>query len=104
MDILGDKAWSTVIERFWKHVVIPEDDEECWIWQSSISNSYGWMYLYEGKFTYAHRISWTIHFGSIPENYTIDHICEVKRTVEQRWSLRKKKSPWWGLTYPNPGV
>ena len=58
----------------------------CWIWTAGISN---WGY---GRFYYrvergrwlnlrAHRVSWVIHFGQVPDDFLVLHRCDVRRCV-----------------------
>lgn len=69
--------------RFWKRVDRVEGD--CWLWTGGQSvNGYGSCldYLAETpRTTYAHRLSWRIHRGEIPEGLQIDHLCRNKLCV-----------------------
>lgn len=60
-------------ERFWSKV---DKSGECWVWAGAKPTNYG-------KFdkTPAHRLSWEMHNGPIPEGMYIDHICHTKRCV-----------------------
>jgi hypothetical protein len=54
-------------ERFWAKV---NKTDGCWLW-TGMKNDYGYGRLFTGtqkrpKPIYAHRLSWTIHFGPIP--------------------------------------
>ena len=52
-------------------------DGECWRWTGSISpNGYGRFNL-----IYAHRRSYELHVGPIPEGLTIDHLCRHRWCV-----------------------
>lgn len=58
--------------------------EGCWIWHAS-TNGKGYGHLgYEGKHWLAHRLSYTLHKGSIPEGMTIDHLCNQPRCVNPK--------------------
>lgn len=60
-------------ERFWGNV---EKTESCWLWKGSfVRKGYGSLF-YKGKQTRAHRISWMIHFGNIPEGLHVCHSCD----------------------------
>ncbi len=53
-------------------------DDGCWIWKASCyRNGYGQFY-YEGRLQPAHRVSWQLYRGPIPESLTIDHLCRTK--------------------------
>ena len=53
----------------------------CWLWQNaSTPPGYGVFYLW-GKQTYAHRASYELHVGPIPEGLVIDHLCRNRRCV-----------------------
>ncbi len=52
---------------------------ECWDWEGSVdSKGYGQLQLdhITRKKTGAHRVSWTIHFGEIPEGFVVRHKCD----------------------------
>lgn len=53
----------------------------CWIWQSSkYQSGYGWLKVF-GKVVSAHRFSYELHKGPIPEGMHILHSCDVKACV-----------------------
>ena len=61
--------------RFWNHIEIPEDYETgCWIWTAQ-RNHFGYGIIYQGtKMLKAHRVSYEIHYGDIPEG-EVRHSC-----------------------------
>jgi hypothetical protein len=62
-------------ERFWNNV-IKKEDNECWDW-TGYKDSRGYaLFTYNGTRQYIHRISWQIHFGSIPDGLLICHHCD----------------------------
>src|SRR2546426_177512 len=66
-------------ERFWSKV---NKTENCWNWiaNSRGSNGYGGFW-YEGKNLFAHRFSYELHYGKIPENMKVLHICDNPKCV-----------------------
>lgn len=61
---------------FNKHVI---RQEGCWDWNGGLSRGYACMVFGEQyKFTGAHRISWRIHYGEIPEKLLVLHKCDNK--------------------------
>lgn len=61
--------------RFDSFVDKPEQWSSCWIWKGSkIGGGYGWMKI-RGINYPAHRISWTIHYGQIPDGLFVLHNC-----------------------------
>lgn len=66
------KRGGTDLERFWANV---QKESECWRWVGGTNKTgYGRMH-WRGPNTLAHRISWVIHFGAIPEGLEILHKC-----------------------------
>lgn len=63
-------------DSFWDHVM-PEPNTGCWLW-AGVWNKKGYGTL---RSIGAHRISYQIHKGPIPENYQIDHLCRVRCCV-----------------------
>ena len=55
--------------------------QSCWLWVGSI-NSRGYGQFWENKKSYqAHRYSWSIYVGEIPNGLYICHKCDVKECV-----------------------
>ncbi len=71
------------LDRFWKKV---DKSEECWKWLASKkSERYGYGQLkIGGKNQGAHRVSYIIANGSIPEGMDIFHLCQ------NRWCVNPK--------------
>lgn len=71
----------TIKERFFAKCFPWEDFSECWRWIGSTTGSgYGQM-QFEGRKQMAHRVSYQIFVGPIPEGMTIDHKCQRKLCV-----------------------
>lgn len=61
-------------ERFWSKVQTADSDV-CWEWQgATTANGYG--AYWDGKALYAHRVSWELEFGDIPEELCVLHHCD----------------------------
>lgn len=61
------------------YVVFPETG--CWLWAGSkYSNGYGWLKVF-GKAVSAHRFSYELHKGPIPEGMEVMHSCDVRHCV-----------------------
>ena len=57
---------------------IPEPSSGCWIWLGHLSGSSGYGYLdVDGRSERAHRYSYTMHKGVIPNGLVIDHLCRM---------------------------
>lgn len=70
----------TLEERFWRKVE-KGDIDECWEWKGA-NNGKGYGQIgYNGKVKRAHRISYEINIGEIPEGMQIDHICGNRSCV-----------------------
>lgn len=60
-------------EIFWDNV---DKSGECWVWKGYINESgYGLARLNKNQ-TRAHRVSWEIHHGKIPEGIFVCHKCD----------------------------
>lgn len=75
---IGNNQFSGLSERdrFWQKVNKKSDDE-CWEWLGSKHHQwkYGSFNL-SGKYCAAHRFSWEIHFGEIPDGMLVCHKCD----------------------------
>lgn len=70
----------TRLERFWAKV---DKSGDCWLWSGSSRCSSG---RYGGFFdgtrvVAAHRYSWTIHHGPIPDDMAVCHRCDNTKCV-----------------------
>ena len=74
---IGTRARGTLEERFWRYVLKTED---CWIWTGGSKNQKGYCLIQVGgkgsKHILAHRLSYTIHHGAIPDGMVIMHSCD----------------------------
>lgn len=66
-------------ERFAsKYFVAPDG---CWLWTASVNwKNYG-MLGHNGKVKKAHRVSYELYVGTIPEGMHIDHLCRQRSCV-----------------------
>lgn len=62
----------TFEERFWAKV---EKTDSCWVWTASTDRTGYGKIAKEGKLTPAHRVSWSMVNGDIPEGMMVDHLC-----------------------------
>lgn len=65
------------MKRFWDKV---DQSGECWVWTATKRRGYGRFYL-DGKPRQAHRVSYELANGPIPEGLVIDHLCRNKTCV-----------------------
>lgn len=67
-------------QRFWMKVD-QGTEEECWEWNASLTPAgYGKIGL-NNKLLLAHRVSYEINVGPIPDGLTIDHLCRNRKCV-----------------------
>lgn len=62
----------SVDDRFWEHVY---ETEGCWMWTGPLSHGYGWLGI-GTLHKLAHRLSWELHYGPIPEGLGVLHRCD----------------------------
>ena len=76
------KPRPTLEERFWAKV---DQSGECWLWTSQINRGgYGVLHAPQvsgGENETAHRVSYFLTRGNLPEGMFIDHICHTKACV-----------------------
>lgn len=71
---------DTIKERFIKFVLI-DPVSGCWNWIGTKKNRGYGGFRYNGKFTKAHRVSWQLYKGAIPEGMCICHHCDNESCV-----------------------
>lgn len=64
---------------FSDHYVI-EPNSGCWLWIGAASGGYG-RKQHDGVVQQAHRVSYQLHVGPIPEGLVIDHLCRNQLCV-----------------------
>lgn len=65
--------WTTPEARFWKYVY---KTEQCWNW-IGVSSSFGYGQLrINDQNIQAHRFSWELHHGPIPNHLCVLHRCD----------------------------
>jgi hypothetical protein len=70
-----------LVARFYQKVKVGKPSE-CWEWQGAIiRNGYGQIGKHGQKAYYAHRISYELHKGPIPEGMYVCHSCDNKKCV-----------------------
>lgn len=68
-----------VLKRFLGHV--ERNDAGCWLWTGSHGvNGYG-QFGFNGKTARAHRVSWQLHVGEIPNGSFVLHRCDIRHCV-----------------------
>lgn len=66
-------------ERFWSKV--GQGDNGCWAWRASLdAGGYGQFELHPTVLK-AHRVSWELMLGPIPEGLPLDHLCRNRACV-----------------------
>lgn len=69
------------IARFWSRVNIT-GLLDCWLWKGTcMPFGYGLTKGLDGRTTVAHRISWEITKGAIPQGMFVLHICDIPQCV-----------------------
>lgn len=64
----------TLADRFWKYAVVGMD---CWGWAASTApKGYGCLGLGGGRVGRAHRVSYELHYGPIPDGLHVLHTCD----------------------------
>lgn len=81
---------ATLEERFWAFVdkegLCPSHRPElgpCWVWIGGNIRGYG-HFAIEGKTVKAHRYSWELYFGEIPEDLCVLHHCDNPSCVNPK--------------------
>lgn len=64
--------------RFWRYV---QKTDDCWLWAGGKSGGYGRFKVASWEMRLAHRYSYELHNGPIPDSLVIDHICRNRACV-----------------------
>jgi len=79
------KFLGVVTREVWLNKVgvwyTPEPMTGCWLWmRGTTSNGYGAM-AFEGRSRLAHRLSYELLVGPVPDGLQIDHLCRTRLCV-----------------------
>lgn len=69
--------------RFWAKVALP-NERGCMLWLDAPNRGGYAQFLVggrSGRTLYAHRISYELAYGSIPDGLQLDHLCRVRHCV-----------------------
>jgi hypothetical protein len=73
------RAKRPVTERFWSKV---NKTDGCWLWTASqLHNGYGSFYVPGSPSRRAHRFSYQLANGSVPDGMQLDHVCRNRLCV-----------------------
>lgn len=73
----------TTEERFWAYVSKRRGKGVCWEWTGGvISTGYGKIHIAPGQPGLAHRYSYELHYGPIPDGLGVFHRCDNPRCVK----------------------
>ena len=75
------RSRDRAIFRFFSRVTKESDQLGCWEWIGTITNEGYGVFGVEGGFSSAHRFSWKIHYGDIPDGLLVLHKCDNRKCV-----------------------
>ena len=68
-------------QRFWEKVDKSSGADSCWLWTAS-TNGHGYGVIgADGKLQKAHRVSWNLANGPVPEGLCVLHRCDTPPCV-----------------------
>jgi hypothetical protein len=75
------KSFLVPVEERFEKYTIPEPNSGCWLWSGScVQDGYGTLRV-GGKSLRAHRVSWKLHVGPIPDGLNVLHKCDTPPCV-----------------------
>lgn len=77
---MAGKAARPVSERFFEKVE-PVTESGCWLWTASTNRSGYGQFMIKPRPYLAHRVSWSLLRGSIPEGMHVLHKCDTPACV-----------------------
>ncbi len=65
--------------RFWQKYT---DRNGCWVWDKYITKQGYGRTTFGGRVVYAHRVAYTLAYGTIPNDLVIDHKCRNRACIK----------------------
>lgn len=81
---IGIKSYQPSTERRFWYKVDKKGKDECWNWKASVRGKGYGSFRVNGSKMSAHRYSWIIHNGEIPNNLQVLHTCDNKLCVNPK--------------------
>lgn len=72
-----------LVEAFWARILVVTYDRGCWLWTGTLDrDGYGTIHVRDGdRHVRAHRLSWEVNRGPIPDGKGVLHSCDVRCCV-----------------------
>lgn len=81
-DTVTRKRSKSLEDRFWSKV---DKSGDCWIWTAGAYKAgYGSFSIGQSSSDYAHRVSYEMAYGSIPDDLMVDHYCRNRLCVNPK--------------------
>lgn len=77
-NLVGLRTRAHAVTRFWRRVIKSSDANGCWTWDGAKHQpfGYGMFGVTPKKIVGAHRFSYEVHFGPIPDGMLVCHHCD----------------------------
>lgn len=72
----------TTLERLKNHIV--ENEQGCWVWSGYVRKDGYANFRIGSRFWKAHRASFYLHKGQIPDGLDLDHLCRNRACVNPK--------------------
>jgi hypothetical protein len=74
-------VWCDAVPGRLSTLVDKDPHTGCWLWVGTVAtNGYGVLSIHDRQFK-AHRVSYQLNVGPIPDGLEIDHLCRVRNCV-----------------------
>lgn len=71
---------DAALAKLWAKVNKGPGKNDCWLWTGRLNNGYGVVY-FDRKTRRAHRVTYVLACGPIPDGLSLDHLCRVTACV-----------------------